>query len=215
MTVSPLTLAPDRFVDSDHPAVVEFAQRCAGGLPPREAAVRLAAEVRDLIRYSPWGLTLDPAQWKASAVLSRDRSRGAHCIDKANMLAASARALGIPARLHFADVRNHIGTARLEEQLGTDLLVYHGYTEMHLDGRWIAATPAFNAELCARLGVPPLTFDGIHDSVFQQHDPAGARFMEYVTDHGTCHTLPWDQMFAAWRRHYPRFTETLAPQSFL
>lgn len=207
MSPDPRTLAPDRFVDSDHPAIVAFAQQHAGGLPPREAAVRLAEVVRDLIRYSPWGVYTEPDDWKASTVLLRDHARGAHCIDKANLLAASARAVGIPARLHFADVRNHIGTSRLERTLGTDLLVYHGYTELFLGGRWVAATPAFNRALCERLGVEPLTFDGVHDSVFQQFDAAGGRFMEYVTDHGASHTLPWDRMFAAWRQHYPRFRE--------
>ena len=98
--IDPLTLAPDRFVDSDHPAIIEFARAHALGLPPRQAAVRLAAVVRDLLRYSPWGLSADPEAWTASAVLGRDRALGAHCIDKANLLAASARALGIPSRLH-------------------------------------------------------------------------------------------------------------------
>ena len=72
----------------------------------------------------------------------------------------------------------------------------------------MAATPAFNRELCEKLGVPPLEFDGVNDSVFQQFDPAGGRFMEYVTDHGVTHTLPWHAMFAAWKKHYPNF---LAP----
>ena len=65
--IDPLTLAPDRFVDSDHPAIVEFARTHALGLPPRQAAVRLAAVVRDLLRYSPWGLSADPDSWTASA----------------------------------------------------------------------------------------------------------------------------------------------------
>jgi transglutaminase-like putative cysteine protease len=122
-------------------------------------------------------------------------------VDKALLLAAGARALGVPSRLHFANVRNHVGTARLEAHLGTDLLVYHGYTELWLDGRWVAATPAFNRELCERLGVAPLDFDGIHDSVFQEFDRGG--FMEYVTDHGVHADIPIDAMVAAWRLHYP------------
>ncbi|MCB9796390.1 MAG: transglutaminase family protein [Alphaproteobacteria bacterium] len=208
MTVDPRTLTPDRFVDSDHPAIVAFAQEHGGGLPPREAAVALYGVVRDRLRYSPWGLSVDPARWRASHVLQRGWDEGGHCIDKANLLVASARALGIPGRLHFANVRNHIGTARLERILGTDLLVYHGYAELHLGGRWVAATPAFNVELCEKLGVAPLAFDGVHDSVFQEYDAAAGRFMEYVADHGPSHTLPWDAMFEAWRVHYPPFRET-------
>lgn len=207
LPVDPCTLRPNYFVDSAHPAIQAFARAHGGGLPPKEAAVALYDVIRDLIRYSPWGVHSEPVRWKASAVLTRDRREGAHCIDKANLLVASARALGIPGRLHFADVRNHIGTARLEALLGTDRLVYHGYAELYLGGRWVAATPAFNVELCQHLGVAPLAFDGENDSVFQEYDREAGRFMEYVEDHGVSCTLPWRDMFAAWRKHYPRFRE--------
>lgn len=196
-------LAPNRFVDCDHPAVVEFALAAAGGLPGREGIVALYEAIRDGWRYNPWQVGLQPEDYAASRVLLRERSRGGHCIDKANLLAACARALGVPSRLHFANVRNHIGTARLEALLGTDLLVYHGYTELWLEGRWVAATPAFNRSLCQHLGVAPLEFDGVHDSVFQEFDRQGGRFMEYVEDHGSHAGIPFDDMIAAWQLHYP------------
>jgi transglutaminase-like putative cysteine protease len=199
----PIFLAPNRFVDSDHPAVVRFAQAHGGGLPPREAMVAVYLAIRDGWRYNPWRVGVTPADYAASGVLLRGEARGGHCIDKANLLAACARALGVPSRLHFANVRNHIGTARLEALLGTDLLVYHGYTELWLGGRWVAATPAFNRGLCEHLGVAPLEFDGEHDSVFQQFDPRGGRFMEYIEDHGSHAEIPFDAMIAAWKAHYP------------
>ena len=117
-------------------------------------------------------------------------------------------ARGIPARLHFANVRNHIGTEELERILGTDLLVFHGYTELFLEGRWVAATPAFNKELCEHLGVAPLEFDGREDSIFQQFDNAGGQFMEYVHDYGAFATIPYALMIGEWRKHYPVFRET-------
>lgn len=196
-------LAPGCFVDSDHPTIVAFAHRHARGETPRELAVSLYYAIRDGFRYNPWGVDLQPTSFTASDALRRGPTQGAHCIDKANILAACSRVLGIPSRLHFADVRNHIGTARLEVILGSDLLVYHGYCELWLGGRWVAATPAFNRELCERLGVAPLEFDGVEDSVFQEYDHAGGRFMEYVTDHGAHADIPFEQMIAAWRHHYP------------
>ena len=199
-TVDPAFLAPNRFVDSDHPAIRAFARDHGTGETPREVAVRLYYVVRDQFRYSPWGVRFEPEAFTASGVLQREE---AHCVDKANLLAACARARGIPSRLHFANVRNHIGTARLERLLGTDLLVYHGYCELWLEGRWVAATPAFNRELCQRLGVAPLEFDGRSDSVFQEYDAGAGRFMEYVDDHGTHADIPFEAMVAAWRRHYP------------
>lgn len=207
-TVDPVYLSANRFVDSDHPAVQTYARERGVGDDPRAIAVSLYYAVRDDFRYSPWGVRLDPEAFTASGVLLRDRSQGAHCVDKANLLAACARARNIPSRLHFANVRNHIGTARLELMLGTDLLVYHGYCELWLGGRWVAATPAFNRSLCERLGVAPLEFDGERDSVFQEYDGGAGRFMEYVTDHGTHADIPFDDMVAAWRRHYPRIGTT-------
>jgi transglutaminase-like putative cysteine protease len=201
-------LAPGRFVDSDHPTIIAFAHAHARGDTPRELAVSLYYAIRDGFRYSPWGVDLQPESFTASDALRRGPVQGAHCIDKANILAACSRVLGIPSRLHFANVRNHIGTARFEAALGTDLLVYHGYCELWLDGRWVAATPAFNRELCERLGVAPLEFDGVEDSVFQEYDRVGGRFMEYVTDHGAHADIPFEHMIAAWRHHYPAIGAT-------
>jgi transglutaminase-like putative cysteine protease len=202
-TPSAIYLEPGRFCDSDHPSIIAYAHEHGVGDTPRERAVALYYAVRDGFRYSPWGVTMRPEAFLASEALRRGVEHGAHCVDKANILAASCRVLGIPSRLHFANVRNHIGTARLEALLGTTLLVYHGYAELWLDGRWVAATPAFNRALCERLGVAPLEFDGTTDSVFQEYDGKAGRFMEYVTDHGAHADIPFDDMVAAWRHHYP------------
>lgn len=203
----PAYLTPNRFVDSDHPAVLAYAHEHAVGATDRERIVALYYAVRDGFRYNPWNVKFKAEDFTASHLLLRDRAMGGHCVDKANLLAACARAVGVPSRLHFANVRNHVGTARLEAYLGTDLLVYHGYTEVWLNERWVAATPAFNRELCERLGVAPLEFDGTEDCVFQEYD-GGGRFMEYVTDHGAHADIPIDAMVAAWRQHYPKIMAT-------
>lgn len=205
--VDPRFLAPDPHVDADHPAVVAYAIEHAGDARGKEAAVRLYYAIRDGFRYNPWRVRLRPEDYTASDVLLRDRDEGGHCIDKALLLAACARAVGIPSRLHFANVRNHLGTGDLEAKLGSDLLVYHGYTGLFLDGRWVAATPAFNRQLCERLGVAPLEFDGEEDSIFQAYAREKGRFMEYVTDHGAHATLPFDAMLEEWRRHYPKIRD--------
>ncbi|PRQ01202.1 transglutaminase-like domain-containing protein [Enhygromyxa salina] len=206
--LDPAYSTANRFVDSDHPAVLSYAREHGVGATARERVVALYYAVRDGFRYNPWNVTFEPEHFSASHLLLRDRSLGGHCVDKATLLAACARAIGVPSRLHFANVRNHIGTARLEAHLGTDLLVYHGYTELWLGERWVAATPAFNRELCERLAVAPLEFDGVEDSVFQAYDRGGGQFMEYVTDHGVHAEIPVDAMVAAWRLHYPAIMAT-------
>ena len=199
-------LEANYFVDADHEVIRGYARSNKGPDDSPHAQVRhLYYAIRDGFYYNPWRVIIKREAFKASSVLLRNRDEGAHCIDKANLMAACARVLGIPSRLHFANVRNHIGSESLERQLGTDLLVFHGYVELFLQGGWVAATPAFNVELCEHLNVPPLEFDGVHDSIFQEYDRSGGRFMEYVVDHGHFPTIPYDMMVAAWDEHYPDF----------
>lgn len=194
-------LRPTPFLDADDAAVIAFAREAAGDAAgERGQAVALYLAVRDVIRYDPRHIDLRPASMRASAVLARGAG---FCVAKAVLLAAAARALAIPARLGFADVRNHLATERMRRAMGTDLFVFHGYTELCLGGRWVKATPAFNRTLCERFDVEPLEFDGRHDSLFQQADRRGNRYMEYVRDRGHFADLPLDAIRAAFGEHYP------------
>ncbi len=179
-------------VDSDHPAVIEFANR-AQGRDDREVAVALFYAVRDGFRYDPYRLDLTPEGMRASAVLEKGYG---WCVTKATLLAAACRARGIPARLGFADVRNHLSTARMREAMGTDVFIWHGYTEIRLDDTWLKATPAFNIELCDRFGLLPLEFNGREDSIYHPFDKAGNKHMEYIADRGTYNDVPLAQMIA-------------------
>src|SRR5258708_3782062 len=147
------SLQPGRFIDSAHPQVVSFAKMHAKGLSGREKAVSLYYAVRDEIRYNPFLDFSKPEAFRASAVLAGGEG---FCIGKASLLAACLRAEGIAARVGFADVKNHLTTPRLAETMGSDLFVYHGYTDIRLEGRWVKATPAFNLALCTRFRVKPL-----------------------------------------------------------
>ena len=131
---------------------------------------------------------------------------------KAVLLTAVARAAGIPSRLGFCDVRNHLQTYALRQRMGgTDLFVYHGYSELLLDGRWVKATPAFNRELCARFGVEPIDFDGRSDALLHQHSADGAQHMDYVRDRGWFADLPLPEILAALRSHYGDLVGAKAP----
>ena len=201
-------IEPNYFVDSDHPEVVAFTREHSDPeASPVDNAVRLYNAVRDGFRYNPYRVVLTREAFKASNILTRGPEAKGHCIDKANLLVAACRSLGIPTRLHFANVRNHIATEKLEQILGTDLLVFHGYAGLYLEEQWVSATPAFDAGLCRFLKVAPLEFNGREDSIFQQYDRDHRRFMEYVEDHGSFAEIPFEMMIAAWKEHYPKIRE--------
>lgn len=185
-------LEPTFFLDFDKPAVKTFAIETVGNIETDlEKAVKLYYAVRDGIRYNPYGASMEKETMTASACLEK---REAFCIPKAVLLAAAARAVNIPARLAFGDVRNHLTSDRLKEAMdGSDLFPFHGQTEMYLEGKWVKCTPAFNKELCAKTNTDPLEWDGRHDSIFQSFDKAGNKYMEYVKDRGSYTDMPYDE----------------------
>ena len=200
-------LNPTYYIDSDHPTVAAFANQNSGsGVTRIEKAVQLYYAVRDGIRYNPYSMEPGKESMKASSVL--DRGQG-YCVAKAVLLAACARSQKIPARLGFADVNNHLNTKRLKELMGTDVFVYHGYTELFLNNKWVKATPAFNLELCNNFNVKPLEFDGTKDSIFHPFDKSGNKHMEYVKDHGLFADLPWETILADMKKSYPLYFEDL------
>ena len=193
-------LQPGRYIDSDHPAVVAFSKKNCPGKNDLERAVSLYYAVRDGIRYNPFLDFSDDAVFRASSCL--DTGQG-FCIGKAALLAAAARVAGIAARVGFADVKNHLTTPALRERMGTDLFVYHGYSELHLGGRWVKATPAFNLALCQRFRVKPLEFDGREDSIFHPFDEEDRRHMEYLRDRGSHADVPVAEISRVFRETYP------------
>jgi transglutaminase-like putative cysteine protease len=198
-----LYLAPGEFVDSGDPDVRAFAQKTAAGAGDAVSrAVKLYYAVRDEILYDPYYVGEARSFFQASACLRAGRG---FCIPKASLLAAAARAIGIPARVGYADVRNHLSTKKLLDLVGGDLFVWHGFTELHLEGRWVKATPAFNLSLCERFGVRPLEFDGRHDSLFHEYDRGGRRHMEYVSERGHYADVPYDTIVADFKKIHPRW----------
>jgi transglutaminase-like putative cysteine protease len=194
-------LLPAPIIDSDHERVVRFAVKATQEAPdlPVEKAVKLYYAVRDGIWYDPYYPFYLPAHYRASNVLKSGRGL---CVCKASLLCAAGRACGIPSRVGFADVRNHLATKQLIEMMGTDLFVYHGYTEFYLEGKWVIATPAFNKELCQKHNVVPLDFNGLEDSIFQAYNLEKRQFMEYVAYHGSYWDIPVDRIVAAWEVAY-------------
>lgn len=190
-------------IDCDHPEIRSFAEKTLAGADERDLskAVHLYYAVRDGIWYDPYYPFFLPEHYRASVVLRGGRG---FCIPKASLLCALGRASGIPSRVGFANVRNHLATRQLLEFLGSDIFAYHAFTEFFLEGKWVKATPAFNKELCRRHGVEPLEFNGREDSIFQPYNSANQKFMEYLEFLGSFQDIPVDRIVSAFEKAYGR-----------
>jgi transglutaminase-like putative cysteine protease len=188
-------------IESDHPLVRAFARKhLEHAVGERDRAIKLFYGVRDGIRYDPYRIDVSVNGLKASTTI---RNGYGWCVSKAILLAACLRGIGIPARLGFADVRNHLSTARMRALMQTDLFCWHGYASIFLDGRWLKATPAFNIELCRKFNLQPLEFDGEHDSLYHAFDLDGKRHMEYVHDRGEFDDVPIQAILDTFYEVYP------------
>lgn len=187
-------------IDFNHATVEEFTQKHAGKTgDPHKQAVSLYYAVRDGIRYDPYSIDMTVEGLRASTTLINGRG---WCVAKAILLAACCRSLNIPARLGYADVRNHLSTRRMREQMKTDVFYWHGYTSIYLNGKWVKATPAFNIELCNKLNLHVLDFDGTGDSIYHPFDLNGNRHMEYLNDRGDYDDVPIDEIIETFQKEY-------------
>lgn len=200
-------LAPTRLIDSDHPDVITFARSHGVGNTQREQAVALYYAVRDGFRYDPYRVDFSVEGMRASTVLAK---KYGWCVPKAALLAAACRAIGIPAKVGYADVRNHLSTERMNKMMNSDVYTWHGYTDILLDGVWRKATPAFNVELCDRFGLLPLEFDGTADSIYHPYDKAGHLHMEYVRQRGSFYDVPLEEMVNDFKRLHPLWVSQAA-----
>jgi hypothetical protein len=195
-------LTPTWFVDSDAPQIGALAAEVAGnGGDDVERACRLFYAVRDGFRYTAYNLDLEREALRATHVLATGKG---WCVSKSVLLAALCRASGIPCRLGYANVRNHMATKKLLDFLGTDVFYYHGYNEIYLRGKWVKATVAFNRGLCEKARLAPLDFDGEHDSIYHPFDLAGHRHMEYLHEYGAFADVPYDDLIRTFAEKYPR-----------
>src|SRR4030042_3161082 len=193
-------LKPTDAIDSDNPSIKEKAQNLIRG--KHEAADKakgLFYWVRDEIKYNPYVPLEVFENFRASKTL--ERGQGFY-VEKAAVLAAFARAVGIPARLHFADIRNYLVSDKLLKVMGTNLFSYHGYTELYIKGQWVKATPAFDLKMCHKNRIIPVEFDGQNDAILHSHNSDGKLHIEYVKDHGYREDVPVDEILFVWEKHY-------------
>jgi len=181
----------------------EFVSAISKNQTKKEVAVDLYFLVRDAFLYNPYHLDITVEGLVGSNILSKKR---AWCVEKAILLAACARKFDIPSRLGFAIVTNHIGVEKLISYLKRPEIVFHGYVELFIDGKWIKCTPSFDKNICRLANVAPLDWDGEKDSMFQEFDK-DRKFMEYLHFYGEFDDVPIELMNLEMKKYYPHLFE--------
>jgi transglutaminase-like putative cysteine protease len=201
-------LASTEYIDAEHPSIMKRAHELTAHIGGNEGqAAALFRYVRDDFPYRIIYEIPNREYFKASVTLKRGDG---FCMPKSVLLAALARAAGIPARLHFADIRNHILPPTTLERLKTDVMAYHTYVELHVGGKWVKATPSFDIGFCEKFNLVPVEFDGIHDAMLHHLDRKGRAHIEYIADYGVRADFPIVEVIEAFRRTYPHIPRLTA-----
>lgn len=192
-------LEETRFLDLNSPALRECTRKLVVGLDDlREQVKTVFYFVRDEIKYNPYTSFIHPEDYTASEILRR---REGFCIPKASLFTAMMRILRIPAKLYFADIRNHLVPAGLKEVMG-DLFIYHCYCGVLLDGCWLKLAPTFDREMCAKIRVQTNEYDGYHDALLPLTNLDGELYIEYVKDRGDAADIPFAEIILAFKDYY-------------
>ncbi|HOO72754.1 MAG TPA: transglutaminase-like domain-containing protein [Spirochaetota bacterium] len=195
MTDTDKYLAATKYFDGKHETVLSRTREITSPLNnDAEKAAALFTFVRDTVRYNPYMNLLDEKIYIASNVIA---SRATFCVPKAVLLVTMARAAGIPARIRFADIRNHLLPEKMKEALSGDVIYGHGFAELLINGTWLKATPAFDRFMCEERGYRLTEFNGAEDAVFHELDLKGNRHIDYLS-----YTDPFDDLPYTWLTDY-------------
>ena len=188
-------LKPTYLIDCDSESIVKTSGELTEGQEDRvERAKRLFYFVRDRIKYNAYVPKDRREFFRASATLARGEG---YCVQKAVLLVALSRAAGIPARLGFAMIKNNSMPPKLFEIMKTNIFLWHGYTNLYLNGKWIKATPTFDKEMCEEGGIIPVEFDGHRHARFHPQKQNGELHIEYMQDYGPFDDVPLDDIWSA------------------
>jgi transglutaminase-like putative cysteine protease len=203
-TDAPDLCRPTEFLDYRAPAVRDF---IASVLPdpsagtPTERACALYYAVRDRLAYEVYDADMSRPAMRASAIIERGKG---FCVHKSIVYAAVTRAVGVPSRLLYGDVRNHLASPRLIELVGGNVFTYHALNSVYLEGRWVKATPVFSKLLCRLYKITPLDFDGRSDSLYHPYDQNGRQHMEFLRWRGEFDDFPYETVVGGLRSAHPR-----------
>ena len=133
------------YCDWDHPAILEVAQDITAGLEnDREKAVAIYYWVRDRILYRV-------GEWQKSASTTLALGEGT-CTNKANLLIALCRSVGIPAGFGVMRVygKQYFGPVLILRYFGSSSARYrlHIHAAVYIGEKWISVDPSDDVDFC-------------------------------------------------------------------
>ena len=192
-------LAQDTWIDFNSELFQQFVAEVPKKDSPIEQAIAIYEYVRDYFRYDPYHIDLREEAFHTENLLAKKR---AWCVEKAAVTVAVLRYFDIPSRFGFGIVKNHIRVEKLIGYLQREEIVFHGFTDVFLEGKWVKCTPAFDPGSCKIAGVPVLEWDGKSDSLFQPFSD-DREFMEYLHFYGSFNKIPIELMHSEMFAYYP------------
>ena len=157
-------LEPGKYINSSDQRIVNQAGDMMKYCSDKKQVIdRTFHFVRDRIIYEP---NVEKYPQKASEVLVFGRGNAA---DKACLLAALFRNLGIPAGIKFLQIRD----MKCGRKTGNYLipnLVWHAVTDIYLDGHWVKLDACFDRWFAIGRHFDAVRFDGSHDALLPEKD---------------------------------------------
>lgn len=185
-------------IDCDTDSIKAKALEVTKGLKTdKEKAVALYYFVRDKIKHNAYIQLYDPIRYKASSTL---KAGDGMCQNKAILLVALARAVGIPARLGLVDVEDYQLSESFKQMIGgVNTMPLHGFAELYIGDRWVHASPAYDLATCQKKGFIPVEFDGVKDAKDSGYTKTGQPHMKHIKYHGPYEDLPLDEIYSYYR----------------
>lgn len=192
-------LAPTRYIESTHPAIVDLVERLrVRELAPPARAATLFRFVRDEIRYE-FMAKLTPEDYLASHVLQDAKG---FCVQKAVLLCALSRAAEVPCAIVLSDLLDQSLSPKIARALGTNVMFHHGLNAFCLAGRWLKVDASLSPDVTTRKGYRVVDFDGTREALLPETTLGGGPHATYERFHGTYADLPFDQMLNAFMSAY-------------
>ncbi|MCK5916040.1 MAG: transglutaminase family protein, partial [Deltaproteobacteria bacterium] len=193
---SSLYLQETRFIDISNPGLRQRTLELVAGVDDLREQVKIIFHfVRDEIRYNPYTSFIHPEDYTASEILQRGEG---FCIPKASLFTAMMRILKIPAKLYFADIKNHLAPPKLKAVMG-DIFIYHCYCGVLIDDQWIKLAPTFNRRMSEKIRVPVNDFDGFNDALLPSVNLDGKLYVEYIKDRGDAADILYDEILSTFK----------------